>query len=182
MCLYPILLPLFCCLFVCFLFVFRKRNLSINSLLISWLLLLLFLLLALKACWADSPNKMKNFVITILKCYVLCFRQRCFGARAIVSCWLCFREFPFHIELYTLCNQIHRRTRRFFYHFNHFDAHFILWYDCCCCCCRRVLGVLFLHLHIHLCFWQTLDMITTFDEKINNYVLLLYSVYVFTWF
>ena len=136
MCLYPILLPLFCCLFVCFLFVFRKRNLSINSLLILWLLLLLLLLLALKACWADSPNKMKNFVITILKCYVLCFRQRCFGARAIVSCWLCFREFPFHIELYTLCNQIHRRTRRFFYHFNHFDVHFILRYDCCCCCCR----------------------------------------------
>ena len=42
------------------------------------------------------------------------------------------------------------------------------------------LVVLFLHLHIHICFWQTLDMITTFDEKINNYVLLLYSVYVFT--
>ena len=130
MCLYPILLPLFL-LFVCFVFVFRKRNRSINSLLLLWLLLPLLLLLALKACY-----EIKNFVITILKCYVLCFRQRCFGARAIVSCWLCFREFPFHIELYTLCNQIHRRTRRFFYHFNHFDVHFILRYDCCCCCCR----------------------------------------------
>ena len=132
MCLYPILLPLIL-LFVCFVFVFRKRNRSINSLLLLWLLLLLFLLLALKACWADSPNKMKNFVITILKSYVLCFRQRCFGARAIVSRWLCFRGFPFHIELYTLYNQIHRRTRRFFYHFNNFDVHFILRYGCCCC-------------------------------------------------